>query len=187
MNLLWNLSPPPPPPRPWQPWPRSGWSDRSKHSWSQNSPSRQGHIATETSCWCHFHFSQTCVIWRLFAFSVTWHRHQELHPGRSWGFHSLRGRQVYFHTATAAAAAENYLKRVHRKSEREELLSLRVRQVYLHTDVYTTYTIRTYLHTNAYTYILTSGSSTNYLKKIRNSAYSDWGLAKDFSGNLIWC
>ena len=150
MNLLWNLSPPPPPPRPWPPWPRSSWSDRSRRSWSQSSPSRQGHIATETSCWCHFHFSQTCVSLRLFVSSVTWHQHQELHPAGSWGFHSLRGRQVYsFHTT--AAAAENYLKRVGNLKEKNFALWEWDRCSCIRTC------IRTYLHTNVYTYILTFG------------------------------
>ena len=157
MNLLWSLSPPPPPPRPWPPWPRSSWSGRSRRSWSQSSPSRQGHIATETSCWCHFHFSQTCVIWRLFAFSVTWHRHQELHPGRSWGFHSLRGRQVYsFHTT--AAAAEKYLKMVGNLKEKNFALwewdrcscILTYGRVYVHTYIHSC--ICTYLHMNVYMY-----------------------------------
>ena len=128
----------------------------------------------------------------LSAFSVTWHRHQELHPAGSWGFHSLRGRQVYFHT-TAAAAAENYLKRVGNLKEKNFALwewdrcscILTYGRVYVHTYIHSC--ICTYLHMNVYTYILTHGSSTNYLKKIRNSAYSDWGSAKDFSGNLILC
>ena len=122
MNFQWNLCPPPPPRQPWPPWPRSSWCGRSTRSWSQNNPSTQAHIATETPWWYHFHFFLNDLICGNFfgvsccLFVISCH----LTPSKASRWpervsQSLFARGTSVHTA--AAEKGNYLKKIRKSVE----------------------------------------------------------------------